>query len=155
MLYDCLWLCSWNSEASWRLLKLRPRYPGASHKNLKNLDTWALWILDSGFAQTSRHALIITPKDSVYANLKIVFDPTLVFDFALNTRAPCTIFSSFTHELLQAPIIRHLALAIDTWVPMAHYPSGEGNSAMLPLVRTKSAMVTRKIGKPVLPTSLY
>ena len=27
-----------------------------------SLDTWSLWILDSGFAQTSGHALIITPS---------------------------------------------------------------------------------------------
>ena len=26
-----LWLRSWNSEPSWRRLKLRPRYPGAPH----------------------------------------------------------------------------------------------------------------------------
>jgi hypothetical protein len=29
-----------------------------------SIDTWALWILDSGFAQISGHALIITPSSS-------------------------------------------------------------------------------------------
>ena len=122
-----LWLRSWNSEPSWRRLKLRPRYPGAPH------DSSFLWLRPRCIV-----SLTLDPKPPVMythtcTHHTLVFDFTLdiqrlcilgsgiphksnllVFGFALDTRTPCTLFSGFTHKSHQPPIIRHSALAIDT-----------------------------------------
>ena len=124
---------------AWTLgLWLRPRSM-VSPWILWYLDTRALWILDSGFAQTSGQREHSTSWSCTYYH-------TLVFNFALDIRAlcilgsawyplqieptrrwlrpwyssACTLFSGFTKESRQAPISRHSALAIDTWAPVAH-----------------------------------
>ena len=126
-------------------LWLHPRY------------TWALWILDYGLAQTSGHALIIIPSSltsllDIRALCILSYgiphkSSQLGVGFALDTRGgrhPLLwlhprIASSTDYQTLGS---RHRYLG-----PSGTY--GEGDSTLLPLVRKKSAMVTRKIGKHV------
>ena len=118
----------------------RPRY-------LDTLDP-RLWICPNIGSRSDYHTLVF---NFAFDFLVLCFlgsgiphkSSLLGVGFALDTQAPCTLFSGFTHESRQSPIIKHSALAIDTWAPVARMPSfgQETKSAMV------STLVTIKLGK--------
>ena len=92
---------------------LLPRYLSTSDPRL--------WICANIASCTDYHTLISDFALDIYIFGNLAQKSSLLgVGFAPDTRPPCTLLSGFTHESRHAPIMIHLALAINTRAPVAH-----------------------------------